>query len=112
MSVFVVHPINDKSVDISAALQFGEPYYVGARYVYPDELEDDCLPVAVLQRILKATDRFDVESDYLLIAGDHLQLVAMSASLAERWGRFRVLRYDRQAKGYIVVNIEVNNVSD
>jgi hypothetical protein len=54
-------------------------------------------------------DKFDIEADFLLIAGDHLQLIAMSALLSERWGAFRVLRFDRQAQGYVVVNIEARS---
>jgi hypothetical protein len=112
VSVFIVHPLNDKNTDISAALEYGEPVYVNSRYVFPDELEGEELPHALYNKMLRAVDKFDIEADYLLIAGDHLQLVAMSALLAERWGAFRVLRFDRQAEGYVIVNIEARiNVS-
>ena len=107
MSVYVVHPITDKSLDISGARVYGELKFVNPRYIYIDELESDgSIPDQFKSRMLKAVDEFEWEFDYLLIAGDHLQLVAMSALLAERWGNFKVLRYDRQAGGYASVAID------
>lgn len=111
MAVFVVHPISVRDIDISEASYYGEIQYVGKRYVYSDELEGELqtLPRDVLNRMLKAIDGFDPERDYLLIAGDHLQIVAMSALLADRWGSFKVLRYDRKAGGYVSITIGNNN---
>lgn len=105
MAVLVVHPISDKSLDISGASVYGSLVYVNKRYVYLDELEDDGMPKDVTNRMLKAVDAFDPDEDFLLIAGDHLQLIAMSAHLSSRWGQFKVLRYDREAKGYAPVII-------
>lgn len=107
MTVWVVHPINDKSVDISGASVYGGFKFINSRYVYIDELSDQGdIPDTVTDRMLKAVEEFEYEFDFLLIAGDHLQLMAMSAYLAERWGRFKVLRYDRQARGYASVTID------
>lgn len=100
MTVLAVHPLSDK--DVSAALIYGELQYVNRRYIYPDELDGDRLPAEFKKRMLVAVDRYDPDHDYLLIAGDHLQIVAMSALLAMRWGEFKVLRFDREAKGYLV----------
>lgn len=106
MTVWMVHP--DKKLDLSQALIYGDIQYINGRYVYADELdENNNLPKASINAILKAVDQFDYDQDYLLIAGDHLQLIAMAAMLQERWGFFRVLRYDREAKGYVSVNIGV-----
>lgn len=106
MSVYVVHPITDRSLDISPAKVYGEFKFVSKRYIYIDELENEIeIPKDFTNRMLKAVDEFDLDHDYLLIAGDHLQLMAMSAHLANRWGDFRVLRYDREAKGYAPVLI-------
>lgn len=113
MSVFVVHPLGDKSLDITEALSFGDVQYINTRYIYVDELEDgNIIPQSVTNRMLKAVDKFDCDHDYLLIAGDHLQLMAMSALLSARWGWFRVLRYDRQAKGYVPVVISSEEVEN
>lgn len=113
MTVLVVHPISDRSLDISPARSFGEFAYVSKRYIYIDELEaDNQIPTDFYFRMMKAVDTFDVEKDYLLIAGDHLQLIQMSALLAERWGMFRVLRYDREAKGYCPIWIQSDRIVD
>jgi len=102
----MVHP--DKKLDLSQAEIYGDIEFINSRYVYADELDDNNnMPAGVIKAILKAVDSFDYDQDYLLIAGDHLQLIAMSAMLQERWGFFRVLRYDREAKGYVSVNIGV-----
>jgi|HubBroStandDraft_2_1064218.scaffolds.fasta_scaffold245500_2 hypothetical protein len=107
MSVLVAHPIANKDVNISSAEAYGELKIVNGRYIFIDEVEEEQLPPAFASKMLRAVDEFDPEADYLLIAGDHLQLVALSAMLADRWGRFRVLRYDREARGYAPVEIVV-----
>lgn len=104
MTVLVAHPVKD--IDISEAMAYGEICYVGKRYIYSDELIGEALPKDLTDRMLRAVDKFDPENDYLLIAGDHVQIVALSAMLAARWGRFRVLRFDRKAGGYVAIGIE------
>lgn len=107
MTVLVVHPIANKDVNISSAETYGEIKHINNRYVFIDEIEDEQMPPFITSNMLKAVDQFDPEADYLLIAGDHLQLIAMSAHLADRWGRFRVLRFDREARGYAPIEINV-----
>lgn len=104
MTVYAVHPITEK--DVSAALIYGDVEYINARYVYIDEVEKEKIPEAFYNKMLKVVDRFDPENDFLLIAGDHLQLIVMAAELSARWGRFRVLRFDRQAGGYAAILID------
>lgn len=103
MTVLAVHPIKD--ADLTPASVYGEIEYINKRYVYSDELEGNRIPQPFVSRMEKAVDGFDPGHDYLLIAGDHLQIVAMSALLADRWGDFKVLRYDREAKGYVEIEI-------
>ena len=105
MSVVVVHPIQNRDVDISSAESYGDLVMINSRYIFIDEVEDEQLPQPFVNNMLRAVDKFDPEEDYLLIAGDHLQLLVMSALLATRWGRFKVLRYDREAKGYAPIEI-------
>lgn len=107
MTVFVVHSISNKDVNISRAEEYGDLHLINGRYIFIDEVEEEQLPTPFVNNMLRAVDMFDPDSDFLLIAGDHLQLVAMSALLAERWGHFKVLRYDREAKGYAPVEINV-----
>lgn len=103
MTVFAVHPI--KEVDITPALIYGEIAYINKRYVYADELDGTNIPEPFVSNMERVVDQFDPDQDCLLIAGDHLQLLAMAALLGSRWGEFAVLRYDREAKGYVRISI-------
>lgn len=104
MTVFLVNSIKD---NVTRALSFGEIRHVNIRYVYPDEIDtNDRMPADFTDAMTKACEDFDPRHDYLLIAGDHLQLVAFSAMLGVRHRSFRALRWDRQAEGYVPVLIE------
>ncbi len=108
MTVFVGHEVRD---DISPALKFGELRYINRFYIHGDELErsqlgdDNVIPTGYRLNIERAVADFRPETDYLLIAGDHLQLLAMTALLAGYFDWFRVLRYDRQLNDYIPVRL-------
>lgn len=106
MTVWAVNPTRD---DVSSAQRYGDIKYANHKYVYPDEIGDDDQrpPSWAKDGIEKAADAFRPDADYLLIIGDHLQLVALSAALAIRYGRFRVLRYVPAEKAYIPVLIDV-----
>lgn len=105
MTVYVVTRLGTK-IDLSAALVYGDIEHINSKYVYSDELDlDGGLPIEVLKNIYRIVDKYDPDHDYLLIAGDHLQLVAMAALLSARWGVFSVLRYDREAEGYVKATI-------
>ena len=99
--VYVVHRVDD---DLSAALQYGELKFITSGYVYPDKLEVDELPRDKLVKLRVASEAFR-PNDYLLIAGDHLQVLALAGMLANRLLNYYVLRYDRQAKGYVAVSL-------
>lgn len=105
MKVWAVHRLKD--VDVSQASTYGELEYINTRYVYADEIVDTKVPDKVRLRIERAVDVFDPDHDYVLIAGDHLQLVLLSAMLAARWGHYKVLRFDREAGGYFPVTIDI-----
>lgn len=103
MTVWVVHPVKE---DLSSALVFGEIRYINSRYVTADELTPDKqIPDGFWSNLHKASLEFNEDSDYMLIAGDHLQLVQFAALLAEEIGEYSVLRYDRHAQGYYPVKI-------
>lgn len=106
MTVWVVHPI---SWPLDAALQYGAVRYINGRYIHGDELSPVIgkLPIGHMTNMENAADAFSRAADYLLIAGDHLQLVQMAALLAKRHSEFRVLRYDRIAQGYFPATIGV-----
>lgn len=104
MTVWVVHPV---AQDISAAAQYGEIKYITDRYVYPDELDDkrvggETLPEPVLAKLHDVAMNFETMKDFVMIAGDQLSLAQLLMYLAGHGG-VRVLRYDREAKGYYPV---------
>lgn len=102
MTVWVVHPVKD---DLSAALCYGDIRYVNSRYVTADELTaDGQIPNGLRSSLFRAARDFG-DDDYLLLVGDHLQLVQFASMLSAEVGEFSVLRYDRQAKGYFAVKI-------
>jgi hypothetical protein len=103
MTVYVVNRNRD---DLSDAERYGEIKFINLSYVYPDEMQDNGeLPQAVMDNIQRCADDFHIARDYLVIVGDHVQLLAMTAALAQRCAWFRVLRYDRQEKAYFPVVI-------
>lgn len=108
-TVFAVHRVKE---DVSPAEAYGSVRYVNSRYVYPDETVNNRIPANVQTKLEKAVDEFDPDHDYVLIAGDHLQLIAFAALLANRWGDFKVLRFDREAGGYYPLTITIGNYTN
>ena len=104
MTVYVVNPPSRPDFDLTPALQFGDIKYINARYVYGDEITD-ALPADVQSSLITAAVGFNVERDYVLIAGDYLQLCMFMAELGRQWRPhpIRVLRWDKKAAGYIPV---------
>lgn len=106
--IYVVHPLG-KSIDLTQAQTYGGLFYVNNRYVYSDEIDDNGkIPFNVVENIRRAAHKFDPDRDYLLIAGDHLQLVTLASEISVRKGWYRVLRYDRVAQGYVPISIFVS----
>lgn len=102
-TVWVPHPVKD---DLSTALVYGQLRYITDRFVYADEISDELeIPNYFLDRYKSAAQQFDPENDYMLLAGDHLQMVLFSAALSSFHSKFRLLRYDRIARGYFEVEI-------
>lgn len=105
MTVWAVHRIKD--LDVSQASTYGELQSINTRYVYADEIEEGQFPAKFKAPLEKAVDQFDPGHDYMLIAGDHLQMIQFAALLADRWGEFKALRFDREAGGYFPVTIKI-----
>lgn len=104
MAVYVTHELSS-SIDISSAEVYGDVMYVNHRYIYADEVKQDRPPKGFLENTQRAANNFNPKKDYLLIAGDNLQLVMMVSALTEAHSGFYVLRYEREAKGYLPVMI-------
>lgn len=128
MTVFAVHETRD---DITPARKFGGVVYINKFYIHGDELEvgrqiatssvtsfdsnnapelvtmanDWVIPTGYRLNMERAALSFDPTRDFLLISGDHLQLLAFTAILTARHGTFMVLRYDRQLNDYIPVRL-------
>lgn len=91
--------------DVSSLAQYGELVAANTRYVYADEVENERMPRQFEHHLECVADNFDPAADYMLIAGDFLQIAALAAMLGARHKEFRVLRWDRQEKGYYAVSI-------
>lgn len=106
MTVWAVHETKDS---ISPARKFGDIVYINQFYIHGDELErnDDhnLIPTGYRVNMERAINAFAPRCDYLLISGDHLQLLAMTGLLAGRFEWFDVLRWDRQLREYIPVRL-------
>lgn len=127
MTVFAVHEVSD---DLSAAYKFGGLRYINKFYIHGDQLEpvlrgtptsvlydptatpeivdikrDWGIPRGYRMNMDRTAAVFNPVTDYLLIAGDHLQLLAMTAILSSWFDSFMVLRYDRKISDYIPVRL-------
>lgn len=112
MTVFVLHPVKD---DLTAALSFGELKYLHTSYIFPDQLEPRGswgqgfrtfgLPVSWYAKMEEHARAFEPEKDFLLMVGDHLQLLAFAALLAAWNEVFAVLRYDRDSGQYLPIDV-------
>lgn len=106
--VWVVHPVKE---DISSAQRWGTLKFINnSGYVYPDQLErgngeEWHLPMELRSKIRDFVINFNANGDALLIVGDQLQIAAAVAALGGAHRAFTVLRYDRQAAGYIPVTL-------
>lgn len=113
MTVYVVHELTNASLrdNLAPAMKFGELRYINRYYIHGDELiadphiNDWSIPPGYRANMERVASVFDPNHDYLLIAGDHLQLLAMTALLASWFDSFLVLRYDRRISEYIPVRL-------
>jgi hypothetical protein len=114
VTVFVLHPVKD---DLTPALHFGRLKFLHTGYLFPDQLDNAAdasgsprfftyAPPADWRAKMEAhAAAFDPRCDYLLMVGDHLQLLAFTALLAVRHPWFTALRYSRESNGYLPVRI-------
>lgn len=116
MTVFVVHAIRQE--DITPANKWGAFRFINGGYVYGDELwpvltaavdsaPQWTIPPSYFSNMNKAAKDYDPERDYVLIGGDHLQLVALIGLIASYHSTLQVLRYDKKISDYIPVRIQL-----
>lgn len=102
--VWVMHPAK---IDLSTAGTYGRFEFVNDHYIYGDQIRSDgSLPPDKKDAMVEAATDFDPATDYLLIAGDHLQLIAFAALLGRRYGTFKVLRFSNTSQSYFEAKIE------
>jgi hypothetical protein len=105
--VYLVCPLSTPNVDLKPVEAFGSLETINARYVYGDEIENQKLPPEFVAKLDIASNNFNPSTDYLMIGGDHVQFACMAAMLGSYYGEFRVLRWDRMARGYVPVKFEI-----
>ncbi len=98
MTVFAVNMTSD---DTTNALQWGDIRHINLKYVYSDEIENQHLPASVEEALQRAVEDFDPVNDFMLALGDYVQMLAFARMLGVRHGKFRVLRWDKKASGYV-----------
>jgi hypothetical protein len=100
MTVYAVNMTHD---DTSAAIQYGDIRYINVRYVYGDEIDNKRIPAINTFALSQAADDFEPERDFVLLAGDWLQLAQFMMMLGARYSSVCVLRWDKKAEGYLSV---------
>lgn len=111
VTVLIAHEIDNPALrkSIEPASNFGEFRYANKFYIHGDELErsgnDNLIPTGYRVNMERVAEAFNPDVDYLLIAGDHLQLLALTAILIGRHGYLTVLRWDRNMSEYIPVRL-------
>jgi len=101
--VWAVHPCDN--TDIGPASNWGNLRFINSGYANPSDVINNGLSQEIMENLIAAAQDFNPAKDFLLIAGDHLQLMQMSFLLAERNKPYTVLRWDRHANGYYPVHM-------
>src|SRR5262245_43929251 len=106
--VYVVTPVPD-SYDLTSARQYGTIRHINSRYIYGDELNGETIPLAFHRSLLRAAEEFNPAADFLLMGPvDHIQQAVFTAMLGATHERFRALRWDRLAKGYLPIMVSTS----
>src|SRR6266853_4943858 len=109
-TVWVVHPCDNTNTDITPALNWGHFKFINAGYANPSDVINDVLSQQIMENLIAAAQDFNPTKDFLLLAGDHLQLMQMSFLLAEQNKPYMVLRWDRHANGYYPVHMTFSRI--
>lgn len=104
--VYAAHPFRNDRINVKDAERFGVIKYVNEAFVYTDDLDiEHRIPQLMNDRLWDAVTQFNYEQDYLLIAGDYLQIVVIAGMLGSVMPYFYALRWDQGAKRYIPVKV-------
>jgi len=104
--VWMIHPV--ANINITDARRFGTICYVSPQgdYLFGDEVEDLAIPEFKRREMQFCVDEWNPDNDFLLLAGDHAQLIILGAMLAKRYSRFYMLRFDRNTRGYFPLRVD------
>lgn len=111
MTVYLAHELESPKLrdSIAPATKFGEIRCANRFYIHGDELEqdgpDNVIPAGYRVNMERVAASFNPAVDFLLIVGDHLQVLALACILVTRYGYVSVLRWDRQLGEYIPVRL-------
>lgn len=105
MTVFVVQ--RDRTKNFSDAENFGAPLlFLTGRSFYPDTVRED---VVKARRMIEAgLDQFQEDRDFVLLNGDPVATVMVTAALIARGVRSAVfLKWDRENRAYYKVDVNL-----
>ena len=111
MTVYLAHELESPKLrdSIRPAAKFGEIRCANRFYIHGDELEqvgtDNFIPSGYRVNMERVASEFNPDQDFLLIVGDHLQVLALACILVTRHGYVTVLRWDRLMGEYIPVRL-------
>lgn len=105
--LYAVHPLyEDNAVKLRQWADGQVEHCINNRFVFADELQGDgTLPPAFLENMRRAVAQFNPETDYLVVSGDTMQVIAFTSMLAVTYPSYTILKYDRREDAYIPVVI-------
>lgn len=104
-TVYLVCPLSTPDIDMKPIEAYGKLEIINSRFIYSDEIIGERLPPEFIDKLDRAAATFAPERDFLVLGGDHVQFVYFAAVLGSHYSQFRVLRWDRPARGYVPVYI-------
>lgn len=111
MTVWVIHPPARRDgaiADIQPAAKWGEIRLIHrlTQYVTEDDIVGDGLSDQHMQRLIAASQEFNPMTDYLVMAGDQLQMQQFGLLLAQRYPKgYWVLRWNIKDRDYYAVRM-------
>lgn len=105
--VWVMHPVKQ---DLIKAERYGSLRYINSYFTCMDDLVRGMLMPSMLERMNCAANELDPDRDWVLLVGDHAQLMQFVFFLGEKRKQPRLLRWDRRAFAYYPVQLTVASV--
>ena len=68
--------------------------------------------IPVIRKLKNKLTKFNPEEDYLLLIGDPSAIGVCCAIIAQRFDKFKVLKWDRETQVYYPVSLDLNAKED